>query len=154
FAEEHNERLKQTLQKNQYNYPHHPLKLLKAEFVDEICHRIEHGGNIQGTATSSLGAQLSRYGAAPDGALKSFLEHPDCQLIHFIRLQWMTRDIKDAQHYPQRYVQLWPPNLLGSFRRAHAPPMTLSDLADAIRSLPVSDDLLAQNILQSYYPIL
>src|SRR5262249_41457584 len=83
------------------------------------------------------------------GVFRTILEHPDLKLIHLVRLLAM---LKRLQRPAERQSGMdWGfHNALNTFRSAHSP-LTLLDLAEALHSLELSDDVIVKESLWSYF---
>ena len=79
------------------------------------------------------------------------MTHPDLQLIHLVRFLVMIQRI----HAPSERGSgmAWQTSkVIDIYRRSHLPKITLLDVAEAIRSLGLSDDILAHHALESFIP--
>jgi hypothetical protein len=129
-------------------FPRQALSALDAQGVENICHMLEHGGPVCGALANTLKASNLLWGPAT-GSYKAFLEHPDCQLIHVVRLLAMVDSIHSPQDDTGMYWRV--DSHIELYRRSHTPKITLSQLAEAIRSLKLSDDILAHEVLENLF---
>lgn len=143
YADQHNAILANK-PKNQYVYPNHELKHVPPEVRKKACQVLEQGGQVQGVLHKLLGE--SRYAWASERApYRAFFEHADCQLIHAVRLLAMVGQISAGGF---QYDATLP---LEAFRNSHEPRLTLEDLAEAVRSLGLEDNILLELALNGYW---
>ena len=131
----------------------HPRKTwaeLDARDLDETCRMLEQGGPLSGAFAKTIaGSNLVWFDAK--GTYRAVLEHPDCQLIHAVRFLAMLHAIRSPQEYHMGMDLRVVPSI-EVYRRSHTPKITLSHLAEAIRSLGLPDDILASCLLESHFP--
>ena len=111
---------------------------------------LEQGGPLSGAFAKTIaGSNLVWFDAK--GTYRAVLEHPDCQLIHAVRFLAMLHAIRSPQEYHMGMDLRVVPSI-EVYRRSHTPKITLSHLAEAIRSLGLPDDILASCLLESHFP--
>jgi HEAT repeat protein len=144
-ADQHNEKLANK-QPKQYIYPNHELKHAAPELIEQVTRMLEHGGQVQGILRKLLGESRYAWGQGK-GPYQAFFEHPDCQLVHAIRLLAMVGQISGGDNG----LEFHGIQTLETFRNSHEPRFTLEDLAEGIRSLGLPDDNVMSAALHSYY---
>jgi HEAT repeat protein len=147
FANRHNLAVANK-QANQHVYPHHPVQQVDARKVAEVCRLLEEGGAVAGVLSKSLAA-LNFAAGNTKGSYAALLQHTDCQLVHVVRLLAMLNYIHSGREYNigLEYAAM---HSLETFRASHTPPITLLDLAEALESLSLGDDILMDALLQGY----
>lgn len=133
-------------------YPPRDLAFLDTEHVEETWLLLERGGALKNRFTKSLLLTLGRLPTS-DNPILRLVQHADFRLIHLARLSAMLDLL--AVPFPgwagmHHYAIQW----LEAFRRAHEPRCTLLEVAEAIRSIGLPDDILSSTVLQSWYRIL
>ncbi|MCI0357203.1 MAG: DUF4132 domain-containing protein, partial [Planctomycetaceae bacterium] len=131
-----------------YFYPNHVLPIVAAQQIGQVCVALEKGGQIGGMLSRSL--KDSHYvGGESRPPMRALMEHPDCRLIHAVRFLAMAGAISATQGWYSG-IQ-WPAAAaLDLHRSSHAPAFTLLDLAEAVRSLGLSDGIILDHALESY----
>jgi hypothetical protein len=133
-----------------HRHPRTTFNTLDAHEFANVCRLLEQGGAVRGILSGAF-SDLHLLWGDPKGAYRAFLEHPDCQLIHVVRLLAMLKYIHGPYEGSTGFQ--WPAGLhIELYRRTHAPKITLCQVAEAIRSLQLPDDILVNDILESYYP--
>ncbi len=148
LADEHNTKLANK-QPKQHIYPNHALKHVEQERIGQVCRGLEQGSKIELLPADSF--RISQYvWGETKRPIREFLEHPDCRLIHAVRFYAMTHSINLPQGHHAGIE--WPASAgLELHRAAHQPAYSLRDLADAIRSLDLSDTMILEHALDSYF---
>ena len=133
---------------NRHVYPPYKLDSLGENELTVACGLLEEGGDIFGHFSKTL-AHARIHDLEPKGALKAFLEHPDCRLIHVIRFLAMVGELgisKRSLHGMEAQAGF----RVSAFRRTHEPRITLRHVAEAIRQVSLSDEILVQDLLAGY----
>jgi hypothetical protein len=130
-------------------FPQEALVHLDANDLENTCRLLERGGLLSEALAKTVRASNILWGNAR-GAYKAMLEHPDCQLIHVVRLLAMINSIHPPQDGDTGIA--WRVDLhIALYRRTHSPKITLSHLAEAIRAVNLPDDIVAREVLESHF---
>ncbi len=133
---------------NRFPLPYRPLEPLVPDDLDRVCRQLEEGGSLRGSLTNTLTVARS-FATDSSGAFQEFLAHPDCRLIHVVRLLAMQNLVESPSDRHSGFV--WgSAACLAAFRAAHEPPITLLDVADALRSLSITDEIILREALEGY----
>ena len=132
-------------QPKQYLYPNHELKHAPPELIEQVSKMLQRGGQVRGILNSTFGD--SHYATGDKGPYQNFFDHPDCRLIHAVRLLAMVGQLNNGSNGLPFYAGM----KLDAFRNGHEPRITLEDLADAIRSLDLPAESILDLALFRYY---
>ncbi len=116
--------------------------------LDTVFQFLAQGGSAQNYLKNTLMAHML-WGEVKDDC-NAFLEHPDCRLIHAVRFLAMVGEI-DRVHGTYQGILWHAAAHLEIFRRSHSPRITLRQVAEAIRSLDLPDDMLVVATFHVYY---
>jgi HEAT repeat protein len=123
--------------------------LLYATELDHTCRFLQDGGVLKGTLVHTLGNM--RYpGGQGACEWKAIAEHPDCALIHLVRLHAMAGGIGQRN---SGYMDWHSSVNIDCFRATHTPRITLAQLAEAVCEIGMSDEGFVEHILDSYHQV-
>ena len=119
------------------------VNLGRPELDRTVCF-LQDGGAYDGTFVRTLG--MIR-GASE---WKAFAEHPDCALIHLVRLLALIGTLGPRN---SGCIDWHSSQSIEQFRRSHTPRITLTHVAEAMHDVRVKDEALVAHLLESYFPV-
>jgi HEAT repeat protein len=147
YAARHNDLVAKNVSK-MYIHPPGKLDFLKDKELDEACRLLQNGGDILGHFSKTL-VYLRLHDPEAKGGLRAFLEHPDCHLIHVVRFLAMINELGTPTH--GHHGMMWQVGFrISTWRKAHEPKITLRHVAEALRQVGLSEEILVNDMLSGF----
>lgn len=126
--------------------PTKPLPTLPSDWLERVVGMLEGREPVRDYSAKTLAMSLFR-SELVEGAHGALVVHPDFQLMHLVR--WLAMAGELAQHL---FLPI-PPNaqrLVETYRAAHSPPLTLSELAEAVAEVGFSKEVVLEAALYEF----